>query len=522
MATQELTHAVARASEYLLEQVREAVTHGTDRLPTVKELARAGHYSPGTLVKALAHLRRLGVVSPVQRGGIRIVGSPDSGVVVHAAHADTQRAPARRWEQVRRELLVQLGDGTLRAGSSLSSVKELRARMGVSFSSVKKALESLCAEGRLVRYGRGYRVRALPVSPTGAALVLIAHSDAVGDLGTVIPRNPEFLRLLERECLRLNLSLLVRTEQEAVAKEEGCPVVGYVVWIRGIHTDRLVALLARLEHTRLPVAVMDEDGTEPLLRPLERNARARQFLVATSSTAGQAMGELLVRLGHRRASYLTPVGMRRYCRIRYEGLARAFEDAGMGGAVDRLAPGDANGFEGIVASHMQSPAFVRLTGDLEHFARTVVPSAQASSDKFYTFYTDTYLLRRAIQTQLFPVLDRAVLDRGVTALVGVNDWTALVAMAHARERGVRVPEDLSIAGFDDTFEAFSHGLTSYDYNMPALVGAMLEHILSPPPARRREPLPPLEVPGIVRMRMSTPAVGPPHDAQSVADRRRAR
>jgi LacI family transcriptional regulator len=36
-----------------------------------------------------------------------------------------------------------------------------------------------------------------------------------------------------------------------------------------------------------------------------------------------------------------------------------------------------------------------------------------------------------------------------TALVGFNDKTAVGALAAASEHGLRVPEDLSIAGFDD-------------------------------------------------------------------------
>ena len=36
-----------------------------------------------------------------------------------------------------------------------------------------------------------------------------------------------------------------------------------------------------------------------------------------------------------------------------------------------------------------------------------------------------------------------------TALIGFNDKTAVGALAAAAQRGLRVPKDLSIAGFDD-------------------------------------------------------------------------
>jgi LacI family transcriptional regulator len=41
------------------------------------------------------------------------------------------------------------------------------------------------------------------------------------------------------------------------------------------------------------------------------------------------------------------------------------------------------------------------------------------------------------------------LEHRPTALVGFNDKTAVGALAAAAERGLRVPEDLSVSGFDD-------------------------------------------------------------------------
>jgi DNA-binding LacI/PurR family transcriptional regulator len=48
---------------------------------------------------------------------------------------------------------------------------------------------------------------------------------------------------------------------------------------------------------------------------------------------------------------------------------------------------------------------------------------------------------------------RMPLDRGITALVAGNDQMALGALRALAERGVRVPEDMSVVGFDDLPES---------------------------------------------------------------------
>jgi LacI family transcriptional regulator len=48
---------------------------------------------------------------------------------------------------------------------------------------------------------------------------------------------------------------------------------------------------------------------------------------------------------------------------------------------------------------------------------------------------------------------RMPLDQGITGVVVANDQMALGALKALEERGVRVPEDMSVVGFDDIPEA---------------------------------------------------------------------
>lgn len=77
---------------------------------------------------------------------------------------------------------------------------------------------------------------------------------------------------------------------------------------------------------------------------------------------------------------------------------------------------------------------------------------------------------------------RELLERGeqFSALVAGNDQTALGAMRALRAHGLRVPEDVSVVGFDDTPEAayFEPPLTTIRQDFAALAEQSVEYLVS--------------------------------------------
>ncbi len=70
-------------------------------------------------------------------------------------------------------------------------------------------------------------------------------------------------------------------------------------------------------------------------------------------------------------------------------------------------------------------------------------------------------------------------DRPPTAIVAVNDMYALGAYAGARDLGCRVPEDLSIVGFDDIVlsEIAQPALTTIRQPVPAMADAIVRALI---------------------------------------------
>jgi LacI family transcriptional regulator len=72
------------------------------------------------------------------------------------------------------------------------------------------------------------------------------------------------------------------------------------------------------------------------------------------------------------------------------------------------------------------------------------------------------------------------LDAGVTALVAANDQTALGAIAALRLRGVSVPGDLSVVGFDDIPESqfFQPALTTVRFDFASQGRNMVDRLIA--------------------------------------------
>ncbi|OLO33258.1 LacI family transcriptional regulator [Streptomyces sp. MNU77] len=124
---------------------------------------------------------------------------------------------------------------------------------------------------------------------------------------------------------------------------------------------------------------------------------------------GRRLAEHLISLGHRRIGYVAGPPERTTTRHRLEGHREALRAAGLDSA-----PGGAAGGRG-------SDDQDRLT-------------VHGPYDRRSGYEATLELLRRAPD---------------VTAIVAANDTVALGACAAVRDQGMRIPQDISVAGFDD-------------------------------------------------------------------------
>jgi DNA-binding LacI/PurR family transcriptional regulator/DNA-binding FadR family transcriptional regulator len=497
-----------RHLEQLCEQTR---ADKRERLPTVKAICASGRFSPATVLTALGKLQQAGVVRVVPRGGIFV-----TGVVVSLPSEPPSPKPApapRRWEAARAALAEDLLSGFFQPGSQLPPVKLLAARYGACYATLRKALAALAADRRVEWQRNGFRAAQSANRTPAATLVLVTCMRNTAGLARYNSRSTEFWRTLESECLRLDLTLSIRHTDEALAAApaHACAtgaVVGFTVLTTGWQQTELPALQGLLEHlgrSGRPVALMDDDGRldiPALARSVARFPAIRFLTMGVDHTSGRIVGEYLLGLGHRRVACFSLVDTSIWCRNRAAGIEAAFRAAGVVDGVVRCTMPQYQTLEQIELDLARQPRFRALEQQVRRFHASAGVPGRALGDYFFDPHVHFYLWLRFMQAQMRDLMDRTLADRSITAWAAVTDMVAFIALEHLHERRVAVPTDLSVVGFDDLPEAFGSGVSSYNFNVPATVQAMLRHLLRGR-GRGREGPAVLEVPGRVMARSTS-------------------
>jgi len=285
-------------------------------------------------------------------------------------------------------------------------------------------------------------------------------------------------------------------------------LAGILIWQTGIDKPDWSMLVSRFQSLGKSMALFEEAGEHPLPRALWAKPGVRLYEAGFSALSGKEMGRFLLRMGHRRIAYLSPVHGSRWSQNRLQGIREAYREAGLPDGVRALVhepyvlPSDTLSYQMGLLDEIGGRLAHR--SDPEHTLSSRLVSETLRS---LSIHAPLVLQRKAYEEHVVPLMEAAYADRSLTAWVGAEDDTAIPCLRFLQEHGMAVPEDVSVVGFDDSLESFMHRLTSYNYDGPAYVRMMLSHVLSPgSPESGGVGNHPVELPGTVVIRQS---VGPP-------------
>ncbi|MFC1431601.1 substrate-binding domain-containing protein [Streptacidiphilus sp. N1-3] len=271
-------------------------------------------------------------------------------------------------------------------GGRLPTEQDLAQDQQVSVNTVRRAVDLLVQEGLVYRrQGSGTYVAD---RPTGLA--------AGYAVGVVVPSltyyYPRVIAGVERQLNAHGARMLLRCTDWDPAVERGAAEDLVQAGVRGL------ILVPTLDRGALPswLGELDRGGVPLVLaeRGIDEPATPREFVCSHHAAGAREAVEHLVGLGHRRIAYLERTSPHTAPQVR----------AGLALALGQMVPGT-------------EPALTRslprwTAEDAEEFVRDAVA-------------------------------------RGVTAVLCFADREAALLVGAARRRGLEVPGDLSVIGYDD-------------------------------------------------------------------------
>jgi LacI family transcriptional regulator len=282
------------------------------------------------------------------------------------------------------------------AEAALATIREVAEHAQVSVSTVSHVINRTRFVDPETQERVTLAIKALGYRPNMLARSLRRRETRT--IGLLVPDNAnpffaEFARVIENAGFAEGYSVILCNSDRSEAKEETYIDVLLAKQVDGlivISSTERADLLQRVLDVGVPLVVVDRNLT---------GLAVSQVLVANEQ-GGYLAGQYLVKLGHRRLGCIGGPSEGNPSWDRVLGFKRALAEAGIVQPPEAIVPGDFR-------------------------------------------YTGGELGMRAL-------LDR---DLGLTAVFASNDLMAIGAMITLRQAGLRVPDDVSVIGFDNILQA---------------------------------------------------------------------
>jgi DNA-binding LacI/PurR family transcriptional regulator/DNA-binding FadR family transcriptional regulator len=448
--------AMPKAFQTVEKLIQECGIKQTRRLPTIQQMATTAGVSTWVMKKAIKVLSRQGVITASPKTGITI-NFGGSGLKMYQKGPSSNSKCKYIVKKIETEILPALSS----ASFILPSSKELSHRFGVSHPTLQKALSELLRIGRLQRYKKGYALHQ-NFNTTGKKKIIVIWSEET-DASTKpsLTRSEFELQSFEMICAFNNVRLKIlksttdgRIDNRSLASVTDHPddILGFMVFTLA---KEQYPFFHALQATGKPVAVLDEGSGEVKL-PFLGSGKFRIFQAGMSGQCGSTAAYYLKDHGHKHIAYLSIFHDMPFSQVRLQGIFDVVDQFGEEYSITPFCN---------ATQHSYSVPSEKMKEILKQEKREYYPSIGYSSNR--------YLLKKPVDE----LCEKALRNKRITAWIAANDFLAFNAIDYLGKRGIRVPGDLSIIGFDDTLEAVNYHLTTYNFNSHALMHGMFNFLI---------------------------------------------
>jgi DNA-binding LacI/PurR family transcriptional regulator len=428
---------------------------------------------------------------------------------------------------------------------------------------MQKILLSLEDDGVLSSRRKRYALPGPVNRPLQRQIVFVTLREHLSQVSALNHEHNHIANALENECIRNGLQLAIieidffNPQESRIAAtnlRDSDETLGFIfdAWwylIEGYRTSCL-DVLERLSKFKKPVAILDEFGSFELPTHMTLSPLLQVYRIE-GKRAGERMGRYLVSLGHRSAVFISILHFGGFSRDRLLGAEHGFSSAGNGdnvhlcaNSVEVLLPYvlTASGLDADVIRTLISAGltpsqsadqlrrwqdfrkntkapyigYPRLNSILKKNLKDLVILTRSKTDDLFLDKTIAGAINavgdRSIDALANPLFEEALHFKDATAWICSTDDIAARALAFLQKKNIRVPDDISVTGFDNTpVKSLEKRLTTFDFNATGFIHHMLNFILRPPRPRGPHRHSTIEVEGIIMQRGTTgPAKLPPY------------
>jgi DNA-binding LacI/PurR family transcriptional regulator/DNA-binding transcriptional regulator YhcF (GntR family) len=514
--------AEKKAVKYIETAVTRKAFKQGEWLPSIRAMASEAGVSSFAMWRAVGSLRGRYNFEILKKRGIFFAGTgaPAASVLENTggrADGAVSRA-GPKWQYVKKQIARDILNGVFRPAVPLPSCKELCARYGTSHGILKYALHSLVSDSSIARVKRGFQPQSPSRSAARSRILLLTSIDFYGNMFVPDPRGTTFVRSIERECFNRGIwfdlkgyvdngnAVLTILEKEKIkeAAANQSQYIGFLVLKLAPDASGLVRLVEQLSPLDKPIAVLEDQEATPL--PSVRNRSIVTFQLAYTPSCGKAAARYLLSMGHRSVAFISAYHRNDWSRSRLEGMLEVYDEAGIADGVAACTNDSYTGFWDIYHRpdkfrSLELDKLASVHSELALLEKDPAPhiSVIAAGADHFLKTQETHAEERYIFNELFS----AALGRETTtAWVCANDTMAVAALDFLKNVLRKVPQDISVFGFDDIYEAFSRNLTSYNFNLEQAAFRMLNFVLNPGHYRALDPSEKVEIDGMVIERLS--------------------
>jgi len=494
-------------SELIHKEIVECLHKKEYKLPSVRSFAAQLDVSTRTVQKVMETYANEGYL--VSRKGLGIFLSERciKGDIA-VPDAPLRVTTVMRSNTIAGQLLDDILSHTFEHTDRLPSITELQSVYHANYRTIKRAL-SILEEKNILDSNKNLSLNFSIQSRNQKNDILCFVRTMKSGLSFANTEN--MVATLQQTCSVRNLRLrvfkvyYVERKLEFISKEDRAAFykmpsdtpLGSIVISLGITRDIENLLDMIREKISAPLVLLGTPGITRAFKKYPFRKSIVNLSTEHSTIPGVTVGKYLFSRGHRKIAFLSSIPGQAWSINRYKGIAQLYEAAGAGSS-------DAVSFWNVPGIQSSTGRELWETLDMKDFNKKCQPLLSAiteltgeltfSNFQFQNVYNrvrndikNTYI-QNLIRNSYRAVIEEIVSDKQFSVLVCDNDMLATQILLLLKEMHISVPSDISVMGFDDSYEAMEASLTSYNFNIGEQVHCMIDWLLQSKSVQKSTPM----------------------------------